>query len=175
MDYGTPETASGIKDTASTAVIQNIERKHRCAIVIKTDEVTDGRPSTSPTHDNCISNENLKRTMQCRYKYPSGKVIEIHQGDIINHPVYYLVNSANEEMKHGGGLAGAIVEKGGQKIQEESFRAMEGRGNLLVGDVVTTRGGNLLCREILHVVVPKFSRAKSADSSGGETIGMYLR
>jgi hypothetical protein len=177
MNYGTPETAAGIKEKGANAIIQSIERKHQCAIVVTTKEETDRRssfraPPTSPVHN---LNENRKRTMQCQYTYPSGKIIEIHQGDILDHPVHYLVNSANEEMKHAGGLAKAIVDKGGRKIQEDSLRALrdQGRDQLIPGDVITTDGGgSLMCKKVLHVVVPKHRTTPDGDDEREE---MYLR
>jgi hypothetical protein len=178
MNYGTPETSASIKGAAAMAIIQNIERKHQCAIVIITKEETDESssfraPPTSSLHD---LNENRKRTLQCRYTYPSGKIIEIHQGDILYHPVYYLVNSANDEMKHSGGLARAIVDKGGRKIQEDCSRALQGQGRvtLMPGEVVTTDGGSLMCKKVLHVVVPKYSPTPGGHD-GDTREAMYLR
>ena len=152
MNYGTPETSASIKEAAAMAIIQNIERKHQCAIVIITKEENDRRSSfkAPPTSPVDTLNENRKRTMQCRYTYPSGKIIEIHQGDILNHPVYYLVNSANDEMKHSGGLARAI-----QKDSSRALHDNQGRDKLLPGEVVTTDGGSLMCKKILHVMLPK--------------------
>ena len=174
MDFGTPETSSSIDAMATKATIEGIERKHRCAVVKTTKEGAERRVSirrqpTGPMHD---LNENLRRTMQCRYTYTNGKIIEVHQGDILEHPVDYLVNSANEELKHSGGLAKAIVAKGGQKIQEDSFRYLHDQGSdrLMPTDVVVTKGGKLKCKEVLHVVVPKH---KSTPSETNEA--RYLR
>ena len=160
-----PETSSSIDATATKATIEGIERKHRCAVVKTTKEGTDRRVSirrqpTGPIHD---LNENLRRTMQCRYTYPNGKIIEVHQGDILEHPIDYLVNSANDELKHSAGLARAIVDKGGQKIQEDGFRFLQDHGifKLMPADVVVTEGGNLNCKEVLHVVVPKHTPTPS--------------
>mgnify|MGYP002803371376 CR=1 FL=1 len=178
INYGTPEIAASIKGRATMAVIQSIERKHRCAIVVTTTENTDRRcsfrePRTSPARNV----HSLKRTMQCRYTSPNRKIIEIHQGDILSHRVDYLVNSANDELKHSGGLAKAIVEKGGRKIQEDSSRFLQDRkkDRLLPGNVVTTDGGSLMCNKILHVVVPKYSSTRSNEEDEEGRVGMYLK
>lgn len=92
----------------------------------------------------------------CQYTFPNGKIIEVHQGDILNHSADYLVNSANDELKHYGGLALAIVERGGKVIQEESTCALNKHGErFMVGNVVKTGCGSLNFKRILHVVVPK--------------------
>jgi hypothetical protein len=180
VNYGTHQTSGSISEVTSMPIIQSIERKHQCAIVVTIREETDGRssfnaPPTSPV-DNL--NENRKRTLQCRYTTsPSRKIIEIHQDDILNHPVHYLVNSANEEMKHSRGLAKAIVDKGGRKIQTDSFRARQDRGRdkLLPGEVVITDGGSLMCRKIIHVVTSKCSSALVGSHEGETKEGMHLR
>ena len=128
---------------------------------------------TSPMHD---LNEYLRRTMQCRYTYPNGKIIEVHQGDILEHPADFLVNSANDELKHSGGLPKAIVDKGGQKIQDDCKRYLEDQGihKLTPTDVVATGGGNLKCKQVLHVVVPK-NKSIPGEHEGETPEGLYLR
>ena len=179
MDFGTPETSSSIDAMATkVTIIEGLERKHRCAVVKITKERTERhgsvcRQPTSPMHH---LNENLRRTMQCRYTYPNGKIIEVHQGDILDHPADYLVNSANDKLKHSGGLAKAIVDKGGQKIQDDCNRYLQDQGKyeLMPTDVVATGGGNLKCKQVLHVVVPKH-KSTPGEHEGETTEGLYLR
>lgn len=178
MDFGTPETSSSIDAMATKATIEAIERKHRCAVVKITKEGTERRGSvrrqpTTPMHN---LNENLRRTMQCRYTYSNGKIIELHQGDILDHPADYLVNSANDDLKHAGGLAKAIVDKGGQKIQDDCYRYLHDKGpfKLMPTDVVVTDGGNLKCKQVLHVVVPK-NKSTPGGHEGETNEGRYLR
>ncbi|CAB3996938.1 poly [ADP-ribose] polymerase 14-like, partial [Paramuricea clavata] len=90
--------------------------------------------------------------------------------------VDYLVNPANEEMKHSGGLAKAIVDKGGKQIQEDCSRALQdhGRVKLMPGEVVTTDGGSLMCKKVLHVVVPNYRPTPDGDEHETRE-EMYLR
>lgn len=77
--------------------------------------------------------------------------IELIRGDITSLSVDAIVNAANSALQHGAGVAGAIVSKGGQAIQEESDRI----GHVPVGGAAVTSGGNLLCRYVIHAVGPR--------------------
>ena len=48
------------------------------------------------------------------------KTIRLVKGDITERNVDVIVNAANSHLKHGAGVAGAIVRKGGSIIQQES-------------------------------------------------------
>ena len=72
------------------------------------------------------------------------------QGDITEERTDAIVNAANSQLAHGGGVAGAIVRKGGWEIQEESFRLAP----VAVGGAVITGAGRLPCRYVIHAVGP---------------------
>ena len=78
-------------------------------------------------------------------------IIRIVQGDITEREVDAIVNAANSYLQHGGGVAGAIVRKGGHTIQEESNKI----GFVSVGGAVMTNAGSLFCKKIIHTVGPK--------------------
>lgn len=80
----------------------------------------------------------------------NGRKVVVVYGDITEERVDAVVNPANSSLKHGGGVAGAIVRKGGKIIQEESNRI----GYLPVGKAVATTAGNLPCRFVIHTVGP---------------------
>lgn len=48
------------------------------------------------------------------------RILRLMQGDITERDVDAIVNAANSRLQHSGGVAGAIVKKGGQTIQQES-------------------------------------------------------
>ncbi len=79
------------------------------------------------------------------------KDLRLVQGDITERDVDAIVNAANSYLKHGGGVAGAIVRKGGQVIQEESDRI----GFTPVGTAVMTSAGKLKARYVIHAVGPR--------------------
>ena len=85
------------------------------------------------------------------FSFSNKKKITIVQGDITERKVDVIVNAANSNLKHGGGVAGAIVRKGGRIIQIESDRI----GFVPVGNSVITCSGNLPCSAIIHTVGPR--------------------
>jgi O-acetyl-ADP-ribose deacetylase len=62
-----------------------------------------------------------------------------------------IVNAANSYLKHGGGVAAAIVRKGGPAIQEESDKI----SFVPVGSAVITTAGKLSSKAVIHVVGPR--------------------
>jgi len=81
----------------------------------------------------------------------AGKILRLIQGDITERDVDAIVNAANSHLQHGGGVAGAIVRKGGQVIQEESNKI----GYTPVGAAVITGAGKLRARFVIHAVGPR--------------------
>jgi O-acetyl-ADP-ribose deacetylase (regulator of RNase III) len=80
----------------------------------------------------------------------AGCQLEAVLGDMTSEQVDAIVNAANTNLAHGGGLAGAIVARGGAVIQEESNRlAPVGTGN-----AAATTAGALPCRWVIHAVGP---------------------
>jgi O-acetyl-ADP-ribose deacetylase (regulator of RNase III) len=48
--------------------------------------------------------------------------LRLVSADLTERYVDAIVNAANSSLQHGGGVAGAIVRKGGRSIQDESDR-----------------------------------------------------
>ncbi|HYG65243.1 MAG TPA: macro domain-containing protein [Thermoanaerobaculia bacterium] len=78
--------------------------------------------------------------------------LELIEGDITALDVDAIVNAANEHLQLGGGVAGAIRQKGGPSIQEECDRI----GGTPVGTAVMTGAGNLKARQVIHAVGPRW-------------------
>lgn len=80
--------------------------------------------------------------------------IELVQGDITEMTTDAIVNAANQRLAHGGGVAGAIVRKGGPIIQEESNTWVRTHGPVPTGGAAITSGGSLKARFVIHAVGP---------------------
>ena len=76
--------------------------------------------------------------------------VEVVHGDLTLEQVDAIVNAANSQLLHGGGLAAAIVRRGGRTIQEESFAVAP----VEAGHAAVTGAGDLPCRWVVHAVGP---------------------
>lgn len=94
---------------------------------------------------------------------PLSERIIIQQGDITEMDVDAIVNAANNDLKLGAGVAGAIQRKGGDAIQKEC----DGIGSIPVGYAAITGAGKLKARYVIH--------AASMGLSGIRTTAKSLR
>lgn len=100
-------------------------------------------------------------TLKFMAALPGGKTLALYQGDLTEERVDAIVNAANEGLDHGGGLAGAIVRKGGMEIQYESDRL----GKVKTGQAVVTGAGKLPCRWVIHAVGPVWPGNRTPEES----------
>lgn len=83
--------------------------------------------------------------------------LEIIEGDITKQDTEAIVNAANEQLRVGGGVDGAINRAGGPKIQEEARQI----GYCPTGQAVITTGGNLKARFVIHTVGPIYRNGRA--------------
>ena len=82
--------------------------------------------------------------------------LELVEGDITELAVDAIVNAANGQLAHGGGVAGVIARKGGPAIQRESDEWVRRHGRVPTGSAAITSGGNLKARYVIHAVGPVY-------------------
>ena len=80
------------------------------------------------------------------------KIFLLILGSIIEEPVDAIVNPANEQLAHGGGLAGIISRAGGEKVQRESDK----KAPVPPGSAAFTSAGKLPYKYIIHTVGPVY-------------------
>jgi O-acetyl-ADP-ribose deacetylase (regulator of RNase III) len=85
--------------------------------------------------------------------------IEVLDGDITKLEVDAIANAANTQLRHGGGVAGAIARAGGPVVQRES----DGRAPIELGEAVETSGGEMRCRWVIHAATMELGGPTSAD------------
>lgn len=85
--------------------------------------------------------------------------LTVVEGDITQQHVDAIVNAANERMRGGGGVDGAIHRAGGPAILEDCKRVVPDGSRLPTGQAIATTAGDL--REsgvswVIHVVGPVY-------------------
>ena len=81
--------------------------------------------------------------------------ITVVQGDITEQQVDAVVNAANNRMRGGGGVDGAIHRAGGPAVMDDCKRRFP--NGLETGDAGWTTAGDLPARWVIHVVGPNYS------------------
>ena len=85
--------------------------------------------------------------------------VTVVQGDITTQEVDAVVNAANNRMRGGGGVDGAIHRAGGPSVLEDCRRRFpEG---LATGDAGWTSAGEMPARWIIHVVGPNYAAGQT--------------
>jgi O-acetyl-ADP-ribose deacetylase (regulator of RNase III) len=77
-------------------------------------------------------------------------ILQVLQGDISTFAGDAVVNAANNHLRMGVGVAGALLRRGGGSIQDECDAIVRRDGPLPVGGAAVTRGGNLPVRHVIH-------------------------
>jgi O-acetyl-ADP-ribose deacetylase len=85
--------------------------------------------------------------------------IEVQQADITKLEVDAIANAANTELRHGGGVAGAISRAGGPDVQAESAD----RAPIALGEAVETTAGEMPSRWVIHAATMELGGPTSAE------------
>jgi O-acetyl-ADP-ribose deacetylase len=85
--------------------------------------------------------------------------IEVLDTDITALEVDAIANAANTQLRHGGGVAGAISRAGGPVVQAESSAVAP----IGLGEAVETSGGDMPCRWVIHAATMELGGPTSAE------------
>ena len=91
--------------------------------------------------------------------------IEVIDADITTLRVDAIVNAANERLRGGGGVDGAIHRAGGPAVLEDCRRVVPDGARLPTGEAIATTAGDLPARLVVHTVGPVYAAAVDAFSS----------
>lgn len=89
-----------------------------------------------------------------------GTTIALLQGDITDVEADAIVNAANSSLMGGGGVDGAIHQKGGSAILDECQEYVAAHGSLATGEAMITTGGDLPAGHVIHTVGPVYRGGK---------------
>ncbi|KAL2094533.1 hypothetical protein ACEWY4_009252 [Coilia grayii] len=94
----------------------------------------------------------------CEVQMPCGVLIAVSKSDICMFQADAVVNAANEELKHIGGLAAALLSAAGQQLQSDCDRYTSRHGQLRPGEaIICPASGRLPCKHVVHAVGPRFT------------------
>ena len=85
--------------------------------------------------------------------------IEVQEGDITKLEVDAIANAANTDLRHGGGVAGAISRAGGPAIQAESDELAP----IDLGAAVATSAGEMPSKWVIHAATMRLGGPTSAE------------
>lgn len=146
-----PGTCTLFKSDKGRLYLEGIEKRAQVAISISTDVPEE---DDDQEKDSIEIQSAEKCTTKCTAFVNQIKV-QVCIGNITEYESGVIVNAANEQLNHCGGVAAAIAAKGGAIIQEDSTRHMRKNGKVDTGDTwLTTQTGKLPCKALIHAVGP---------------------
>ena len=142
-----------------------LESESKCVI-----EYFDVEKDISLSRVNEEEKKDAKKDYECSFLTPEGKTIKVFKDNICNRDVDVIVNSANKNLKHDStGVAKAILDAGGEAIQEECDRLLKDLSPILEGHVVATTAGKLPFKKVIHAVGPFWTQEAARQKSMGKT------
>ena len=150
------------KDDQGQMTLSGIESKAKVCIEVEVETDENGLLDTAIGDS---GSANFKRI--CSANTKGGFSISVYVGDItMFNRAEVIVNAANEDLLHGAGVAGAIIDRGGPVINKDSNDHVRKYGRVNTGSaVIFPHVGNLPppYKAIVHAVGPRWSSSASHD------------
>ncbi|KAL5021121.1 hypothetical protein ScPMuIL_000276, partial [Solemya velum] len=137
--------------------LKTIEHTNKCIIDVSgssDDEMNDEDEGFEIIQPSSVAISGQKIHAVCSPQ--TGISIYALEGDMTELVVDVIVNAANPELEHSGGLAKALVDKGGKIIQDECREYVRKNKKLLDGGIFHSSAGKLKCKAVVHAVGPRW-------------------
>jgi O-acetyl-ADP-ribose deacetylase len=85
--------------------------------------------------------------------------LEVIAADVTALEVDAIANAANTQLRHGGGVAGAISRAGGPEVQRES----DEKAPIALGEAVETTAGEMPARWVIHAATMELGGPTSGE------------
>lgn len=92
-----------------------------------------------------------------------GVSLIVQQGDLVQFPVEVVVNSANEELRHKGGLAAALSKAAGPELQADCDQIVKEKGKIQPGRATISKAGKLPYKHVIHAVGPTWKQSDAQE------------
>ncbi|XP_028392657.1 protein mono-ADP-ribosyltransferase PARP14-like [Dendronephthya gigantea] len=145
--FDRPRMQDYLKSEAGKIFISGIQTRHKCFTVLKNDDEEEyfAVPLSRPVSELLCSHDTQEKI-----------TLKVYKGDITAHCCDVIVNAANGDLNHIGGLAKSITVAGGKEIQEECDAYVKAEGRLYEGECFSGSPGKLPCKRIIHAVGPRW-------------------
>ncbi|XP_044525986.1 protein mono-ADP-ribosyltransferase PARP14-like [Gracilinanus agilis] len=90
--------------------------------------------------------------IHCKITLESGILLTVQEGDLTQFSADVVVNAANEDLNHCGGLAAALSEAAGPELQRECNQIVQEQGKISPGSAVVSGAGQLPYQQVIHAV-----------------------
>ncbi|RXN11597.1 poly [ADP-ribose] polymerase 14-like protein [Labeo rohita] len=97
--------------------------------------------------------------VSCEVQMPGGVTVTVRKADICKLQVDAVVNAANEDLNHIGGVALALLQAAGPCLKRDCDQYIKANGRLKPGDAIITDAGRLPCKYVVHTVGPRFNNS----------------
>ncbi|XP_019646077.1 PREDICTED: poly [ADP-ribose] polymerase 14-like isoform X2 [Branchiostoma belcheri] len=156
MSIKKPGMSKHFREDSGRSTLQHVERKCKCVINIQ--DAMNKTPAPDPdtfAKQFMPTSPTLVPMEKAVVNLDDGKKLVVWGDDITKHKADVIVNAANARLEHTGGLAKAIVDAGGDIIQQFCNNYIRANGTLIPGQVVASPPGRInTCQQILHAVGP---------------------
>ncbi|XP_038138806.1 protein mono-ADP-ribosyltransferase PARP9-like [Cyprinodon tularosa] len=156
LDIALHEASVTIVKQCADVLCEVLHSKFECVATIEGVEL-ENRSSTSYQRRPPI----ISPEKRFEFRMPSGVKVSVWKADLINFQAEAVVNAANEDLRHYGGLAQALSSAGGPQIQKESDEYVKKHGKVKTGDAVALHAGSLPYKKIIHAVGPRLGMSPS--------------
>ncbi|XP_007543095.1 poly [ADP-ribose] polymerase 14-like isoform X1 [Poecilia formosa] len=118
-----------------------------CVVMLQPEIQDDEEEEEGSVEDECY----------CKVHTAGGVLVSVSRADICSFKVDAVVNAANEDLQHIGGLALALLRAAGPNLQKISNDHVAKHGKLRPGQAIVTDGCSLPCKYVVHAVGPRYS------------------
>ncbi len=87
--------------------------------------------------------------------FPGERSFQVVLADLLKESTDGIVNAANNQLAHGGGVAAAIARAAGPQLDAEGRQMVERHGPVATGSAVLTTAGRLRFKGVIHTVGPR--------------------